>query len=164
VIPPNKELDKAKEAIYRLYESMDAQAIVVGIPPSKKKSKKESTHVVERILPSLIDSDVIPIIGQDEHLSTIIAYNSSRQSIQHPQKQYEHVLTTVDDKRDIDAKAAAIILQRAIDDIQRYSKDPSLWIEEKKYSGASQSTLDSKHAELKRRLVKKKKKRVIKNL
>lgn len=92
------------EAIAEIVIKEDAQTIVVGYPRNQQGEATAQTHYVERFAERLEDLDR-KIVFQDESLTSVLA---EQQLIAH-KRPYS--------KGDIDAQAAAIILQ---DHVEQY--------------------------------------------
>lgn len=105
VIPRGKKLRPALTALFELYESRDCVGLVIGLPLNLDGSAGPRVQAVHALKTNILQLRDIPVAFQDERLSSAEA---------------ERVMLEADMSRarraeTIDASAAAIILQTALD-------------------------------------------------
>lgn len=105
IVPRGRKLRPALEALFKIYNARDCVGLIVGLPLNLDGTSGPRVQAAKALVHNILQMQDIPLVFQDERLSSA---------------QAERVMLDADLSRArraeaIDASAAAIILQTALD-------------------------------------------------
>lgn len=110
-IPRGRKLAPVLDRLFHLYDDRRAVGIVMGLPLNMDGSEGPRAQSVRALAWHILQRRDVPILFEDERLSTVEADHAMREADMSPRRRAER----------IDASAAAVILNDALERLKRLS-------------------------------------------